>query len=159
MATRETEAESSAFLRSLPAGKHGGLFEGLLRLAEGPGRMFHRLFGMLVSGLMIFLAMMHRGCAVRVRCLLVKLSGSLVPIVCHEILRSAHLTVALCGEHVHDEQRTHLSLREGWGTHKFKGERSKARADPSLRPAPVALRRGQQRRGTPLGMTTKGRGR
>jgi len=102
MTQQEAATEASAFLRSLAAGKHGGLFEGFLGLPVGLGRMFHRLLGVLVSGLVIFLAVMRRGGAVRVRGLLVKLSGSLMRIVCHEILRSAHLTVALCGEHVHD---------------------------------------------------------
>ena len=102
MTRQEAATESSAFLRSLAAGKHGGLFEGFLRLAEGPGRMFHRLPGVLVSRLVIFLAVMHRGRAMRVRGLLVELSGSLMRIVCHEILRSAHLTVALCDARVHD---------------------------------------------------------
>ena len=64
--------------------------------------MFHRLFGVFVSGLVIFLTVMRRGYAVRVRGKLVVLSGSLVRIVCHEILRSAHTTVALCGGDVHD---------------------------------------------------------
>jgi hypothetical protein len=64
--------------------------------------MFHRLPGVLVSRLVILLAMMHRGGAVRVRGLLVELSGSLMRIVCHEILRSAHPTVALCDARVHD---------------------------------------------------------
>jgi len=102
MTPQEAATEESAFLRFLAAGKHGGLFEGFLRLPVGLHRMFHRLLGLLVSGLVIFLAVMRRGGAVRVRGLLVKLSGSLMRIICHEILRSARLTVALCGQHVHD---------------------------------------------------------
>jgi hypothetical protein len=96
-----TEAESSAFLFFLPTGKHGGLFEGFLGLLEGLGRVFHRLLGVLVSGLMIFLAVMRRGYAMGVRGKLVKLSGSLMRIIRHEILRSARITVALCGGDVH----------------------------------------------------------
>ncbi len=101
MAPQKTEVETSVFLRSLP-GKHGGLRERFLRLLVGLGRMFHRLFGVLVSGLMIFLAVMHRGYAMSVRGKLVKLSSPLVPIICHKILRNARTTVARCDARVHD---------------------------------------------------------
>ena len=45
---------------------------------ERLGRVFHRLLGVLVPGLVVFLAVMRRGNAMRVRGKLVHLSGSLV---------------------------------------------------------------------------------
>jgi len=85
-------------------GVHGGLLEGFLRLLVRLGRVFHRLLGVLVPGLVIFLAVMRRGNAMRVRGKLVHLSGSLVRIVCHECSRTAEVTVAICGSDVHGDR-------------------------------------------------------
>jgi hypothetical protein len=57
-----------------------------------------------VPGLVIFLAMMHGGDAMSVRGKFVKLSSSLVRIIGHKVLRSAHTTLALCSAHVHAGQ-------------------------------------------------------
>jgi hypothetical protein len=51
--------------------------------------MFKCLFGMLVSGLVIFFPVMHGGSSVRVRGLLVKFGSSLVRVLWHIIPPSA----------------------------------------------------------------------
>jgi hypothetical protein len=48
------------------------------------GRMFHGLLGVFMSSLMIFLTVVHRGCAVRVGGLFMEFRGALVRIVGHE---------------------------------------------------------------------------
>jgi len=48
------------------------------------GRMLHGLFGVFMPGLMIFLAMVRRGCSVRVGRLFVEFRGALVRVVGHE---------------------------------------------------------------------------
>jgi len=85
-------------------GEHGGLLEGFLRLLERLGRVFHGLLGVLVPGLVIFLAVMRRGNAMRVGGKLVHLSGSLVRIFCHECSRTAEVTVTICGSDVHGDR-------------------------------------------------------
>jgi hypothetical protein len=86
MTQQEAATETSAFFRSLSAGKHGGLFKGFLGLPVGLGRMFHRLLGVLVSGLVIFLAVADGGSTVSVSRKFVELSGSHVRIVWHDRL-------------------------------------------------------------------------
>jgi hypothetical protein len=63
--------------------------------------MFHGLFGVFVPRLVIFLAMMHRGHAMSMSGKFVELRSSLVRIICHTVLRSAHTTLALWSAHVH----------------------------------------------------------
>ena len=60
----------------------------VLRPVEGFIRMFECLLGVLVSGLVIFLAMMRRGNAVRVRCEIVELRGSLMHVFWHMLFVS-----------------------------------------------------------------------
>jgi hypothetical protein len=68
-----------------------GTLRGFLRLAMGFqrslmrfGGMLHGLFGVFVPGLMRFLAVVHRGCAVSVGRLFVEFRGALMGIVGHE---------------------------------------------------------------------------
>jgi hypothetical protein len=67
--------------------------------------MFHCLPGKLVSGEMIFLAMMNSGGTVRVRGLLVKFSGPLMRIVCHVGL----LALRLNDSTLHDREAVPLT--------------------------------------------------
>jgi hypothetical protein len=48
------------------------------------GRMFHGLLGVFMSSLMIFLTVVHRGCAVSVGGLFVEFRGALMRVVGHE---------------------------------------------------------------------------
>jgi hypothetical protein len=57
----------------------------LLRPLHGFGRVFQGLPGMLVSGQMIFFAVVHGGSAVRVGSLFVELGSSLVRVIWHSI--------------------------------------------------------------------------
>ena len=61
---------------------------GFLCELESLAGMFECLPGVLVSGLVIFLAMMRRGNAVRVRCEIVELRGSLMHVFWHMLFVS-----------------------------------------------------------------------
>ncbi len=71
------------FLLFILLNKHRGLFVGFLRILPGLRRVLHSLPGVLVSGKVFSLAMLRCCRSVRVRSLLVKLSRSLMRIVCH----------------------------------------------------------------------------
>jgi hypothetical protein len=68
----------------LPTGLFGFLVR-FLRVPEGFGAVFHRLFGEFVAGKVILFAVMHCRGAVGVCCQFVKFSGSLVRITRHHI--------------------------------------------------------------------------
>jgi TonB family protein len=86
-------------------GVNGGLFEGFLGRFEGAGRVFHRLHGMLVAGLMIFLAVMRRRGTMGVRGEFVHLCCSDVRISGHESSRNAGTTLTIRVCHVNAERR------------------------------------------------------
>jgi hypothetical protein len=103
----ENRAGTSAFLFVL--GEHGGLLEGFLRFAEGFRGVFHGLLGVLVARLMIFLAVVRGGDAMRVRGQLVKFRCSNVPVSGHDFSRTAGTTVTIHASDVHGD---HACRRE-----------------------------------------------
>jgi hypothetical protein len=94
--------ESSAFLGPL-LGKHGGFLKSFLGGLVGLGGVFHRLPRVLVSGLVVFLAVMRGGDTMSVRGKFVQLRSSDVRILWHEFSPTAGLTLILRRMDVHDE--------------------------------------------------------
>jgi hypothetical protein len=102
--------DEQLFLR---VGEHGGLFESFLRGLVGFGGMLHGLLGVLVAGLVIFLAVMRGGDTMRVCGQLVHFGGSLVRVVRHDCPLDCKPTVALCDGDVHDVKKPTLSACGG----------------------------------------------
>ena len=97
--------QSLAFLCPLHS-KHGGFVKSFLGLLVSLRRVFHRLFRMLVTALVIFLAVMRCGNTMSMCGKIVKLSSFLVRVLWHEYPRTANLTVTLCRMDVYAEQET-----------------------------------------------------
>jgi hypothetical protein len=74
---------SSAFLRRFLLRKHGGLLKSFLGLLVSFRRVFHGLFGVLVSALVIFLAVMRCGNTMSMCRKFMELGGSLVRVFWH----------------------------------------------------------------------------